>query len=47
MLPENVPVDSIHIKMPWLELTAGGTFTIGTLAILVVIWLVASLLSRR
>jgi hypothetical protein len=47
MSPENVPVDSIHIKLAWLELNAAGTFTIGTLAILFVIWLVASMMSRR
>lgn len=47
MLPENVSIDSIHIKTPWLELNAAGSFTIGTLAVLFVVWLVASLLSRR
>jgi hypothetical protein len=47
MTPEIVPVDSLHIKLAWLELTADGTFAVGVVATLIVIWIVASLLPRR
>jgi hypothetical protein len=47
MTPEVAPVDSLHIKLAWLELTADGTFTVGVVAVLIVIWIVASLLPRR
>jgi hypothetical protein len=40
MLSENIPIDSIHIKLAWLELNAAGTFAIGTLAVMLVVWLV-------
>ena len=47
MTPENVPIDSLHIKLAWLELTADGTFTVGVVAVLIVMWIVASLVLKR
>jgi hypothetical protein len=45
--PENVPVDSLHIKLAWLELTADGTFTVGAVAVLILMWLIASIALKR
>jgi hypothetical protein len=47
MTPEIVPVDSLHIKLAWLELTADGSFTVGVVAALILMWIVASLLPKR
>lgn len=47
MTPENVPVDSLHIKLAWLELTANGGFTVGVVAVIIVIWIVASMMLKR
>lgn len=47
MSPEHVPVDSLHIKLAWLELTANGGFTVGVVAVLIAIWIIASLLPKR
>lgn len=47
MTPENVPVDSLHIKLAWLELTANGGFTVGVVAVIIVMWIVASMILKR
>jgi hypothetical protein len=47
MTPEIVPVDSLHIKLAWLELSADGTFTVGVVAVLILMWLIASIVLRR
>ncbi|WP_212259343.1 hypothetical protein [Bradyrhizobium liaoningense] len=46
-MPENVPVDSLHIKLAWLELTANGGFTVGVVAAIIVMWIVASMILKR
>lgn len=38
--------DSLYIKLAWLELNAGGTFTIAALTALVAVWLLLSWLRR-
>ena len=47
MSPDTVPTESIHLKLAWLELNAVGRFTIGTLAVLVMVWLIATILQKR
>jgi hypothetical protein len=42
MSPDTVP--TIYLKLAWLELNAVGTFTIGTLAVLVMVWFIATIL---
>ncbi len=38
---------SLYLKLAWLELNAVGTFTIGTLAVLVMVWFIATILLKR
>ena len=47
MSPDTVPTESIYLKLAWLELNAVGTFTIGTLAVLVMVWFIATILLKR
>lgn len=47
MTPENLPVDYLHIRLLGFELNAVGTFAVSTVAILIIMWLVATTLARR
>jgi hypothetical protein len=43
MLSEN----TLHIKLAWIELTAAGTFTIATLAVLALTYFAVLAVRRR
>lgn len=39
--------NSLHIKLAWIELSAAGTFTIGTLAVLALIYFAVLAVRRK
>ena len=39
--------DTLHIKLAWIELTAVGTFTIATLAVLTLTYFAVLVVRRR
>ena len=43
----SISADALHIKLAWLELSAAGSFTIGTLAVLTIMFFALSMWRRR
>ncbi len=47
MPTESPPTDILHLKLAWLELSASGTFTVGLVCLIILVWLIMNMMTRK